>query len=96
MLENLIRLHGNLNYRIGENKRIQIISICKYIYGNGTYHDGVKKVFCNTAPLLYPTPTRYTSSNVSNPMGKIKKASQKFRKLLTRNKYFITNSRLEK
>ena len=96
MLENLIRLHGNLNYKIGENTRIQLLSICKYIIGNGTHHGGVKKVFGNTAPLLYPTPTMYSSSNVTNLMGKIKKGSQKLRKVLTRNQDFVTNSRLDK
>ena len=64
-VENLIRLHGNINFRIGENTRIQLVSICKYILGQGSHHDGVKEVFGNTAPLLNPTPARYSSSNIS-------------------------------
>ena len=88
-LEDLIRVDGNINYRIGENTRIQLISIFKYILGNGSHHDGVKK-------SLYPTPNRYSLTNISNLIGKIKKGSQKFRKVLTRNQDFITNSRLEK
>ena len=38
-LENLIRLLGNINCRIGENTRIQLM----YILGQGSHHDGVKK-----------------------------------------------------
>ena len=51
-LENLIRLHGNINYRIGGNTRIKLMSICKYILGQATHHDRVKRVFGDTAPLL--------------------------------------------
>ena len=29
-LENLIRLHGNIEYRLGGNTRIKLMSICKY------------------------------------------------------------------
>ena len=93
-LENLIRLHGNINYRIGGNTRIKLMSICKYILGQGTHHDGVKRVFGETAPLLYPNPPIYSSSNISNLMGKTKKGSQTFRKSLMRNHDFIT--KLEK
>ena len=45
----------------------------KYVLGQGTHYDGIKKVFGNTAPLLYPNPTKYSSSNVPNLMDKIKK-----------------------
>ena len=32
-LENLIRLHWNINYRLRENTRIKLMSISKYILG---------------------------------------------------------------
>ena len=70
------------------------MSICKYILGQGSHYDGVKRVFGDTALLLYPNPPRYSSSNISNLMGKIKKGSQKFRKVLTKNQDFNTNSKL--
>ena len=66
----------------------------KYILGNGTHHDGIKKVFGNTAPLLYPSPAKYSSSNVTKLMEKIKKGSQKFRKVLTRHQV-ITKARVD-
>ena len=72
-LENLIRVNGNIEYRLGENTRIRLISMLKYALGQGTHYDGIKKVFGNTAPLLYPNPTKYSSSNVTNLMDKIKK-----------------------
>ena len=46
--------------------------------------------------MLYPTSLRYSSSNISNLMGIIKKGSQKFRKVLTKNQDFITTSKIEK
>ena len=50
----------------------------KYGLGNGTHYDGIKRPFGNTAPLLNLRPPRYSSSNVTNLMEKIKKGSQKF------------------
>ena len=70
--------------------------MCKYILGQGTHHDGVNRVFGDTAPLLYPNPPKYSSSNISNLMGKIKKGSQKFRKSLTRTQDFIRKSKMDK
>ena len=70
------------------------MSICEYILGQGTHHNGAKRVFGDTAPLLYPNAPKYSSSNISNLMGKIKKGSQTFRKSLMRNHDFIT--KLEK
>ena len=91
-LGNLIRLNGNINFRIGENTRIKWMSICKYILGQGSHRDRIKRVFGDTAPLIYPTQPRYSSSNIINLLGKIKKGSQKFRKVLNKNQDFITNS----
>ena len=75
-LENLIRFHGNINYRLGGTTRIKLMSICKYILDQGTHHDWVKSVFGDTSPLLYPNPPKYSLSNISNLMGKIKKGRQ--------------------
>ena len=68
----------------------------KYVLGQGTHYDGIKNVFGNTAPLLYPNPTKYSSSNVTNLMDKIKKGSNKFRKVLTRNQDFISGPMMDK
>jgi hypothetical protein len=65
----------------------------KYVLGNGTHHD-VKKVFPNTAPLLHSRPPKNSFSNIENFMGKIKKGSNKFRKVLTKNQDFITPARM--
>ena len=71
------------------------MSICKYILGQGSHRDRIKRVFGDTAPLIYPTQPRYSSSNISNLLGKIKKGSQKFRKVLNKNQDFINNSKIE-
>ena len=75
-LENLIKLNGNINYQIGENTRIAIRAVTRYILGDGTHHDGVIRPYGNTAPLLHKKPPKYSSSNISNLMGKIKKAAK--------------------
>ena len=75
-LENLIKLNGNINYQIGENTRIAIRAVTRYILGDGTHHDGISRPYGNTAPLLHKNPPKYSSSNISNLMGKIKKGSK--------------------
>jgi hypothetical protein len=72
-LESLIRRNSNEDYVLGRNTAILLKNMTKYILGNGTHYDGVKKVFPNTAPLLHSRPPKYSSSNIENLMGKIKK-----------------------
>ena len=83
-LENLIKLNGNINYQIGENTKIALRAMTRYILGDGTHHDGINRPYGNTAPLLHKNPPKYSSSNISNLMGKIKKGRKKFRGILTR------------
>ena len=94
-LENLIKLNGSINYQIGENTRIAIRAGTKYILGEGTHHDGVLRPYGNTAPLLHKKTPEYSSSNISNLMGRIKKGSKKFRAILTRNQDFITSEMIK-
>ena len=75
-LENLIKLNGNINYQIGANTRIALRAVTRYILGDGTHHDGISRPYGNTAPLLHKTPPKYSSSNISNLMGKIKKGAR--------------------
>lgn len=42
-LENLIRIYGNMEYKINENTILKLQDCLKYILGNGTHHDGIKK-----------------------------------------------------
>mgnify|MGYP001358002180 CR=1 FL=1 len=94
-LENLIKLNGNINYQIGENTRIAIRAVTRYILGDGTHPDGVLRPYGNTAPLLHKNPPKYSSSNLSNLMGKIKKGSKTFRGILTRNQDFVTSEMIK-
>ena len=94
-LENLIKLNGNINYKIGPNTRIALIAMTRYILGNGTHHDGIIRPYGNTAPLLHEKPPKYSSSNIENLIRKIKKGSKKFRGILTRNQDFVTKEMIK-
>ena len=51
-LENLFKLNGNINYQIGENTKIALRAMTRYILEDGTHHDGVIRPYGNTSPLL--------------------------------------------
>ena len=62
----------------------------KYVLGNGTHYDGIKRPFRNTAPLINLKPPRYSSSNVTNLMEKIKKEAKNSGNQLKRTRTLST------
>ena len=42
-MENLMKVNGNMNFNLEENTRIRIYSLLKYVLGNGSHYDGIKK-----------------------------------------------------
>ena len=57
--------------------------------------EGVQLSFPMTNPALDPKPLKYSSSSLRTFTGKIKRGSQKFRALLTRDDDFIDDARVQ-
>ena len=64
--ENLIKLNGTINYKIGENTRISLKAATKYLLGVVTHHDGDIRPYRNTAPLLQKKTPKYSSRRARN------------------------------
>ena len=67
----------------------------KFVTGMSERCEGVKLSFPMTIPALDPKPLKYSSSSLRTFTSKIKRGSQKFRALLTREDDFIDDARLQ-
>ena len=67
----------------------------KFVTGMSERCEGVALSFPMTIPALDPKPLKYYSSSLRTFTSKIKKGSQKFRALLTRDVDFIDDARVE-
>ena len=66
----------------------------KFFTGMSERCEGVPLSFLMTIQALDPKPLKYSSSSLRRFTGKIKRGSQKFRTLLTREDDFIDDARV--
>ena len=67
----------------------------KFVMGMKEQMEGVALVFPMTIPTVTSNPPRNFSSTLKTLTSKIKKGSQKYRLILTRENDFITPARIE-
>ena len=67
----------------------------KFILGMREKVEGVEIVFPMTIPATTPNPPKYSSSTIGTLTSKIRKGSEKFRQILTRDCDFLTTARTE-
>ena len=76
------------DFRLEEGSFLRLKLAVKFITGMREQCEGVNLTFPMTIPALDPKPLKYSSSSLRTFTGKIKKGSQKFRALLTREDDF--------
>ena len=85
-----------MNFQLDENTKIRIYALLKYVLGDRTHHDRIKRTFGDTVPLMNPKPPKNSSCNITNLMEKIKKGSKNYRKSFEKDQDFIDNASLKR
>ena len=73
------------DFRIQEGSYLRLKRALKFVTGMKEQNEGVRLSFPMTIPVLDPKPFKYSPSSIRIFNGKIKKGSQKFHALLTRD-----------
>ena len=73
------------DFRLEEGSYLRLRRAIKFVTGMSERCEGVQLSFPMTIPALDPKPLKYSSSSLRTFTGKIKRGSQKFRALLTRD-----------
>lgn len=80
--------------QVTENTHLRLTWLCPYICGFGDKHNGQKRVFPNTAPLLNRHPPLHTHPTTLSLIRGIKKGSKHFLKSLNKVTDFLTAEHL--
>ena len=95
-LEALVhRDEDEADFQIAEGSYLRLARAMKFVTGMQERYEGVPLSFPMTIPALDTKPLKYSSSSLRTFTGKIKKGSQKFRAILTRNADFIDETKLD-